>query len=137
VAAVCAAPAASKPKPPKPKPPKVTLLTGTEQGALRHKAIKVMVESQHGKDVRVKAQFVVDGYPEDFVFALGPEDGKLRGGSTKVKFGLSARQREVLDFAAQTCRGASLAISAKAAGRTGQGSGSLALPSDCAATGRR
>ena len=49
----------------------------------------------------------------------------------KLRFGLSPRQLEVLDFAAQTCRGATISVSAKAAGRIGTASGGLAVPGDC------
>ena len=86
----------------------MTLLTATEEGALRRKAIKVEVDSSRGAEARVKATFVVDGYPEDFTFRLGPETGKLRDGEATVRLPLSPRQREVLDFAIKSCRGATL-----------------------------
>ena len=71
--ATIAADAAAKPDhKPKPKP-KLTLLTTTEEAALSKQAIKVAVESKAGEKVRVEATFVVDGFPEDFVFRLGPE----------------------------------------------------------------
>ena len=62
---------------------------------------------------------MVDGFPEDFVFRLGPEGKRLRDKRAKVKLGLSPRQREVLDFAIKSCRGASLDVKATAAKRTG------------------
>ena len=66
--------AAAKPDQPKPKPkPKLTLLTQTEEEVFRKEAIKVGVESKGGEKVRVEARFVVDGFPEDFVFRLGPD----------------------------------------------------------------
>src|ERR1044072_9024640 len=58
----------------KPKPkPKLTLVTTSEEAALSKQAIKVAVQSKAGEKVRVEAQFVVDGFPEDFVFRHGPE----------------------------------------------------------------
>lgn len=128
-----AAGAAAKPKPHhhKPPKPKVALLTGTEQGVLRRELIKVGVESKRGDEARVQAEFVVDGYPEDYVFRLGPESAKLRGGHGVAKLGLSPRQREVLDFAIKSCHGATLAISATVNNRTGHANFSLEMPSDC------
>ena len=123
--------AAAKPDPPKPPKPKVTVLTANEDGALRHEAIKAEVLAKRGKQVRAKAQLVVDGYPDDFRFRLGPIDAKVRDRRAKLRFGLSPRQLEVLDFAAQTCRGATISVSAKAAGRVGTTSGALAVPGDC------
>ena len=132
VAAVAASGiAAAKPDPPKPPKPKVTVLTANEDGALRHEAIKAEVLAKRGKQVRAKAQLVVDGYPDDFRFRLGPIDAKVRDRRAKLRFGLSPRQLEVLDFAAQTCRGATISVSAKAAGRIGTASGGLAVPGDC------
>lgn len=123
--------AAAKPDPPKPPKPKVTLLTANEDGALRHEAIKAEVLAKRGKQVRAKAQLVVDGYPDDFSFRLGPVDAKVRDRQAKLRFELSPRQLEVLDFAAQTCRSATISVSAKAAGRVGTTSGALAVPGDC------
>lgn len=91
-----------------------------------------MVESRKGSAARVEAQFVVDGYPEDFVFRLGPVEQRLRNGHGVAKLKLSARKLEVLDFAYQTCRGATLNVSAKVSGRTGNASGALRLAPDCA-----
>jgi len=138
IAVVCvgaltgAAGATAKPdKPPKPPRPKVTVLTQNQEGALRHEAIKAEVSAKRAKQVRAKAQLVVDGYPEDFSFRLGPVDAKLRDREAKLRFALSPRQLEVLDFAAQTCRGATVSISAKAAKRTGSAATALAVPNDC------
>ena len=131
VALVVTGAAAAKPHPPKPPKPTVTLLTSNQDGALRHEAIKAEVLAKRAKQVRAKAQLVVDGYPDDFSFRLGPVDAKVRDRQAKVRFGLSPRQLEVLDFAAQTCRGATISVSAKAAGRTGVASGALAVPNDC------
>lgn len=111
------------------------MLTGTEQGALRREAIKIEVDSRRGEEARAKANFVVDGYPEDFFFRLGPETEKLRNGEATIRFGLSPRKREVLDFAIKSCRGASLDLTATAAKRTGHLGAQLRLPKDCAAAG--
>jgi hypothetical protein len=126
--------AAAKPKPP-PKPPKpeITLLTDSERGVLRKGAIKVGVEAKRAKNVTVTGVFTVDGFPEDFVFDLGPQRKGISDGDAKVRFHLSARQKEVLDFAIKSCRGASLAIVAKTEKRTGRLSAQLRLPGDCAA----
>jgi hypothetical protein len=124
--------ATAKPKPP-PKPPKpqLTLLTGTERGVLRRDQIKVGVEAKRADKVEVTAQFVVDGYPEDYPFHLGPVRKGIRDGDATVRFGLSPRQHEVLDFAAQTCRGASLAITARTEERTAALQAGLKLPGEC------
>jgi hypothetical protein len=119
----------------KPKPkPKLTLLTTSEEAALSKQAIKVAVQSKAGEKVRVEAQFVVDGFPEDFVFRLGPEKKGLRDHQATVRLGLSPRKREVLDFAIKSCRGASLDLEATAAKRTGRLSAELAMPSNCVDT---
>lgn len=118
-------------KPPKPPKPKVTVLTSNQEGALRHEMIKAEVTAKRAKRVRATAQLVVDGYPEDFSFRLGPVDAKLRDREAKVRFELSPRQLEVLDFAAQTCRGATVSVSAKAGKRTGSATTGLAVPGDC------
>ena len=75
--------------------------------------------------------FTVDGYPEDYVFNLGPERQGIRDGDAQIKFALSPRQKEVLDFAIKSCRGASLAITAKTEKRTGTLQAGLKLPRDC------
>lgn len=120
-------------KPPKPEPrpkPTLELLTETQQGALRKRAIKVGVRSKRGDEVRVKATLVVDGFPEDYTFRLGPESEKLRDREAKVRLRLSARQREVLAFAAQACDDATVSARGKAAGKTGRVSGPL-RPKGC------
>ena len=123
--------AESKPKPPKPPKPEITLKTKTEEAALQRGSIKVLVEAKRAKKVTVSADFVVDGYPDDFFFELGPKRERVKQGTAKVKFPLSSRQKEVLDFAIKSCRGASLAIVAKTKQRTGKLDEELALPSDC------
>jgi hypothetical protein len=70
--------------------------------------------------VRAEARLVVDGFPEDFTFKLGPESKPLKRGQAKVRFPLSARKREVLEFAAQACDDATVAVEARAARRTGK-----------------
>ncbi len=125
--------AISKPKPP-PKPkPKLELLTKTEEAALRKRAIKVAVESRRGAKVRAEATLVVDGFPEDFVFKLGPDREKLRDDSATVRFPLSARKREVLDFAIKSCRGATISVRAEVGKGKGFLDGSLAQPPECSA----
>lgn len=119
---------AAKPKLPKPK---VSLLTTKQEGALRRESIKISVEAKRGETVRVEAGFLIDGYPEDYFFRLGPERKRLRAGKAIVSLALSARQREVLDFAAQTCRPASLDLEAKVGKRTGTAKGRLKKPADC------
>ena len=121
--------AAAKPKPP--PPPELTLLTGTEQGVLRRGEIKLAVEAKRAKKVTVTANFVVDGYPEDYAFRLGPERKGVSDGDAKIRFPLSPRQKEVLDFAIKSCRGASLAITAKTGAANGTLQAGLKLPSDC------
>jgi hypothetical protein len=133
VAAISAEATAKPDHKPKPKP-KLTLLTTSEEAALAKQAIKVAVESKAGDQVRVEATFVVDGFPEDFTFRLGPEKKRLRDGAATVKLRLSPRKREVLDFAIKSCRGASLDLQGTAAKRTGRLSADLSLPSDCADT---
>ena len=110
--------AAAKPDKPKPRP-KLALLTETQQEALRKHAVKVEVRSKRGDEVRAKATLVVEGFPEDYSFRLGPESKQLRDQRAKVRLELSARQREVLAFAAQACDEATLDIEARAANRTG------------------
>ena len=127
--------AESKPdKPPKPKP-SLTLLTGTEQGVLRREMIKVRVDTNRGKSVRVTNHFVVDGYPADFPFDLRPQTEQFRDRTAVAKFKLSARQLEVLDFAIKTCRGATVNLRAEVGRGSGALTQSLAIPRDCADTG--
>jgi hypothetical protein len=123
--------ASSKPKPP-PKPkPKLELLTKTEEAALRQGAIKVGVESRRGQEVRAEATLVVDGYPEDFVFKLGPDREKLSGDDATLRFPLSARKREVLDFAIKSCRGATIDVRAEVGKGKGFLDARLDRPSAC------
>ena len=73
--------AAARPDEPKPEPkptPKLELLTETQDEALRKKAIKVEVSSRRGDEVRAQATLVVDGFPDDYTFRLGPESQPLR-----------------------------------------------------------
>jgi hypothetical protein len=132
--ALTSAAAAKPPKPhhPKPPKPKLELLTDTEQGALRREEIKVAVRSKRGEEARVQAQFVVDGFPDDFIFRLGPDSTKLKNDDGVAHLGLSPRQREVLDFAIKSCHGATLAIKATVGKGTGHLNASLAMPADCA-----
>jgi hypothetical protein len=133
-AAWLAAGAGGAPPKPKPKPPpkpKLELLTRNQEGALRREAIRVSAHSRRGAEVRVKATLFVDGYPDDYYFRLGPETRKLKGDDATVSLDLSARKREVLDFAAQTCRPASVSVSAKVGKRTGTLSDNLRKPADC------
>jgi hypothetical protein len=124
--------ATAKPKPPpKPPPPELTLRTGTEKGVLRRGEIRIAVEAKRAKKVAVSAVFNVDGYPEDFVFNLGPQRESVRDGDAQIKFRLSPRQKEVLDFAIKSCRGATLAITAKTEKRTGTLNAGLKMPRDC------
>jgi hypothetical protein len=121
---------AAKPKPPPPKP-KVELLTGTEQGVLRRGGIKVEVRSRRGAEARTQINMVVDGYPEDFAFRLGPKTGKLKGNLAKHRFKLSPRQSEVLDFAIKTCRGTTLAIRTQVGRGSATLNTSLRIPREC------
>jgi hypothetical protein len=123
--------ALAKPKPP-PKPkPKLELLTKTEEAALEKRAIKIGVESKRGKKVGAEATLVVDGFPDDFVFKLGPDREKLRNDEATLRFPLSARKREVLDFAIKSCRGATISVRAEVGKGKGFLNGNLRRPSDC------
>jgi hypothetical protein len=106
-------------------------LTATEQGALRREEIKVAVRSKRGEQARVQARFVVDGFPDDYIFRLGPDSAKLKGGDGVAHLGLSQRQREVLDFAIKSCHGATLAVTATVGKGTGHLNGTLKMPADC------
>ena len=129
---VVAAGSEAKPdKPPKPPKPKLELLTGSQQGALRREEIKVGVNSRRGEEARVVARFVVDGYPDDFTFRLGPESTKLRDNDGVAHLQLSQRQLEVLDFAIKSCHGATLAITAEVGKGTGHLNASLKTPAEC------
>ncbi len=79
----------------------------------------------------MSAEFVVDGYPEDYPFHLGPLRLGIRDGDATAVFKLTPRQHEVLDFARQTCRGASLAITAKTEERRASAQTSLKVPGGC------
>jgi hypothetical protein len=123
--------ASSKPKPP-PKPkPKLELLTQTEEAALRKRAIKVGVTSKRGEKVRAVATLVVDGYPDDFVFKLGPDGDKLRDHEATVRFPLSARKREVLDFAIKSCRASTITVRAEVGRGSATLNGNLQRPPNC------
>ncbi len=102
------------------KPPKrreLELLTETQEAVLRNEAVKVQVRSRRGREARVKAGLVVDGFPDDFSFRLGPESRRLRDREARLRLPLSARQAEVLAFAEQACDGATLTLAAKAGKR--------------------
>ena len=132
IVSLATAGATAKPdrKPPKPKP-ELELLTRNQEGALQHKAIKASVRSRRGREARVKGTLFVDGFPDDYYFRLEPRTKRLKGNDAAFSFPLSARKREVLDFAAQTCRPASVTLSV----RVGRGSDSLSerlkKPGDC------
>jgi hypothetical protein len=98
---------------------------------LRRGEIKISVEAKRQKKVTVTAVFVVDGYPEDYVFNLRRQRESVRDGDAQIRFGLSPRQKEVLDFAIKSCHGASLAITAKTEKQTGTLQAGLRMPSDC------
>lgn len=100
-------------RPPRPSKPRLALLTETQDAVLRNEAVKVRVRSKRGREARVRAGLVVDGFPDDFSFRLGPEVRRLREREAKLKLPLSARQAEVLAFAEQACDGATLALVAK------------------------
>jgi hypothetical protein len=105
-------------KPQRPPKPKLELLTETQEAVLRNEAVKVEVRSKRGRKARVKAGLVVDGFPDDFSFRLGPESRRLRDREARLRLPLSARQAEVLAFAEQACDGATLTLAAKAGKRT-------------------
>ena len=113
-----AAGALAKPDEPKP-PPKLELLTASQQEALAKRSIKVAVSSKRGSQVRGEATLVVDGFPDDFTFKLGPESKPLKRDQANLRFPLSSRKREVLEFAAQACDKATVAVEARAARKTG------------------
>jgi hypothetical protein len=116
-----AAGALAEPDEPKPKPkPKLELLTASQQEALDKRAIRVAVRSKRGKKVRADATLVVDGFPAPYAFKLGPESERLKRRKAKLRFRLSSRKREVLEFAAQACDKATVDVRARAARRTGK-----------------
>ena len=114
-----AAPVLAKPDPPepKPKPPELELLTRSQEAALRQERIKFATESKDGRRVRVVAELVVEGIPEDFHFQLEPQRKRLRHGEAKVSMELSRRQREVLAFGEQACMRADVNAQAKVGSR--------------------
>jgi hypothetical protein len=116
-------------KPRKPKPT-LELLTESQEAVLRNDAVKVRVESRRGRKARVEARLIVDGFPDDFSFRLGPESGRLRGDAAKLKLPLSARQREVLAFAEQACDRADLELEVRA-GRAKSRVGKPLEPKSC------
>ena len=130
---IFSATAVAKPphKPPKPPKPKLALLTGNEQGVLRRDEIKIGVEAKRADKVAVSAHFVVDGYPTDYPFHLGPRSRGVSDGDTVVRFKLSPRQHEVLDFAIKSCHGATLAIRAQTPKRSARLNTGLKLPTSC------
>ena len=100
-----AAGALAKPDEPKPPPkPKLELLTASQQEALATRSIKVAVSSKRGRQVRGEATLVVDGFPDDLHVQARPgvQAAEARY-QAKLRFPLSARKREVLEFAAQAC----------------------------------
>lgn len=130
--AVASALAVGKPdKPPKPPKPTVELLTVNEEAAVAKKAIKVLVTAKRGAEAVVRAHVVVDGFPDDFPFGLGPERKALKNHQATVRFPLSARKVELISFAADTCRGTSISIEAEVKKRVRTLDASLAMPSDC------
>ena len=113
-----AAPVLAKPEdPPKPKPPELELLTRSQEAALRQKRIKFAVRSEDGRRVRVVAELVVEGIPEDFHFQLEPQRKRLRHDEARVSMELSRRQREVLAFGEQACMRADVNAQAKVGSR--------------------
>jgi hypothetical protein len=110
-------------------------MSGTEAGVLRREEIKVRVDTDRGSSAKVTNHFVVEGYPSDFPFNLRTQTARFHEKTAVVKFPLSQRQLEVLDFAIKSCRGATVSMNVT----VGRGSGSLTqglqLPTDCADTG--
>ena len=118
LAGVLAPAALAKPdKPPKPKPPQLELLTESQEAALRQRKLKLGVESKDGRSVRVHAELVIEGIPEDFHFSFGPRRKGLHENETKVTFRLDRREREVLAFAEQACMRADVNAQAKVGSR--------------------
>jgi hypothetical protein len=117
-------------KPPKPHP-QLTLLTGTEEGVLRRGEIKVRVDTDRGTKARVTNHLLIDGYPSDFPFSFRPEKKRFRNDKAVVRFPLSARMKEVLDFAIKTCRPATVTLGVKVGRGSDSHTQSLALPGDC------
>ena len=129
---LAAAPSGAKPpKPPKPPKPKIELLTVNERAAVRKRAIKVAVTARRGAEAVARADVVVDGYPDDFPFGLGPKTKALRNNQATISFPLSARKVELISFAAETCRGTAITVRAEVRKRIGTLNASLAVPPDC------
>ena len=99
--------------PPKPKPPKLELLTKSQDAAVRQQRIKLRVESEQGRHVRVEAELIVEGIPDDFHFSFPSQRKRLRQHQAKVSFNLNRRQREVLSFGEQACMRADVNAQAK------------------------
>ena len=102
---------------------------------LRREEIKVRVDTDRGSSVKVTNHFVVDGYPSDFPFDLPRQKARFHSKTAVVKFPLSQRQLEVLDFAIKTCRGASVDLNATVGRGSAALNASLQLPADCVDTG--
>ena len=98
---------------------KLELRTASQQEALAKRSINVAVSSKRVSQVRGKATLVVGGFPDDFTFKLGPESKPLKRGQANLRFPLSSRKREVLEFAAQACDKATVEVEASAARKTG------------------
>jgi hypothetical protein len=131
-ALLIAAPVSAKPDhPPKPKPPRLELLTRSQDAALRQQRLKFGVESETGRRVRVTAELVVEGIPEDFHFQLEPQRERLHHGQAKVSMELSRRQREVLAFGEQACMRADVNAQAKVGSRVRTIHDSLRKSPDC------
>ncbi len=132
LAAVIAPAALAKPEqPPKPKPPELALLTETQEAALRQGKIKLGVESKDGRRVRVHAELVIEGIPDDFHFGFSPERKRLRDHEAKVSFELNRRQREVLAFAEQACMRADVNAQGKVGSRVDTIHEQLEKPAEC------
>ena len=98
---------------------------------MRREAIKIEVRSGRGSETRAKGHLVIDGYPEDYPFRLGPETERLGGNDATVKFKLSPRMLEVLDFAIKSCRGTTVTFEARVGKGTGSLSAGLRRPREC------
>jgi hypothetical protein len=109
----------------------VTVLTTTEIGALENRSIKVQIGAKKAKRATASGTLLIDGYPDDFSFKLGAKTVNVKNGTGKARWGLSARKREVLDFAIKSCRPASVTVKAEARGRSRTVTQDLALPGGC------
>lgn len=109
----------------------MTVLTTTEMGALENRQIKVQVTAKKAETATVSGTLLIDGFPDDFSFKLGAKSVSLKDGTGKARWGLSARKREVLDFAIKSCRPASVTVKATARGRSRTVTQDLAVPADC------